>query len=911
MQRFDRLVFTLVFVLSVGAPSWAAAQAGSVSGIVFDGGGQAVASATVRITGDRMPAGRSVETQADGSYNFQLLLPGRYTVTVEKPDVGRALRPVIVEVDKDTQVDMVLGVEFTEALTVSAAAPIVDMTSSEVNFNYRAETIAALPLQRTYAGLFQLIPGVADNNSTVGPNAGGSRQDNTYLLDGVNITNPGFGTLNTEVNEFDILEFNVKRAGITAEFGRSSGFVANAVTRSGTNELAGGVRFEAIPAAWVAESRSTEITNTSDRWVTSFGLGGPLVQNHVFWYASGQVVRETTFDRVNNFGPLPDREDRAHELFGKVTATPSAKHFLNLSYRHRPNDVQFGNIGVNDSPALGTHSEGRDRVAVANWNWFPDARTTLEVRYLRLDDRSESVAVTELGVRPPFDVNNLAPMGNFFDPVANASVGGASLRVSGQNYDRSEMKATLSRFLNVARTTHHVKAGLTWETTTEEYKRLSNGWGSISLVQNNTQVQARYYPDQAPQLSKSRTWGLFVQDDITLTPRLVINAGLLVTRDEFAQELEQKNTFLTFGFGQEIQPRVGINYNLREQRGDKIYANYGRYINLDQKSSARTLAPNNLYQSDALFDRATGALISDLPLSNSTGKVLDPDLEPVYFDEYMVGYATPLRNWSLDAFFMFRDGANFIEDSVQTLPASDFVYTNLPGAERRYRALTLELNRPLANGWSLNVSYAISKMYGNFELDGIGSSGTSNDGVQFNTSSFLQDGPGIFVEDTFRQGPLNQDRTHVLKLLGTYMLGEHLSFGTNIRFQSGQPWAAMGRDWWGGYRRFLEPAGSRRNDAWTNVDLLTAYRLPLMGKFNIFLEARALNVFNTQTAIFRDVRQYLDGRIRSFTSPPPEGCFACYTDLLVQGTTQPNPRFGEPTEYAKPRRLLLSVKTTF
>ena len=50
----------------------------------------------------------------------------------------------------------------------------------------------------------------------------------------------------------------------------------------------------------------------------------------------------------------------------------------------------------------------------------------------------------------------------------------------------------------------------------------------------------------------------------------------------------------------------------------------------------------------------------------------------------------------------------------------------------------------------------------------------------------------------FRQGPLNQDRTHVLKLLATYMLGDHVSFGTSIRVQSGQPWAAMGRDWWGG-----------------------------------------------------------------------------------------------------------------
>jgi hypothetical protein len=910
MRKVTFVMAALVVVLCSAAAAWAA-DTGSVSGIVFDQNGSPVAAATVRISGDRMPAGRSVQTDANGSYNFQLLLPGHYTIEVEKTDVGRAARPVVVEVDRDTQVELVLGVEFTEALTVSAATPDVDMNSSEVNFNFNSSTIASLPLNRSYAGLFQLIPGVADNNSTVGPNGGGSRQDNTYLLDGANITNPGFGTLNTEVNEFDIIEFSVKRAGITAEFGRSSGFVTNAVTRSGTNQLSGGVRFEAIPGAWIADSKSN-IRETNDRYVTSGGFGGPVLRDRIFWYASGQVLRATTSDRANNFGPLPNREERTEELFGKITATPSAQHFFNVSYRYRPSETRFGNIGVNDSPALGTHSEGSDRVATASWNWFPGARTTLEVKYLGLDDPNESIAVTDLGFRPTFDVNNLSAMGNFFDPVANASVGGASVRVSGQSYNRHEIKTTLSHFANFARASHHLKAGTTFEMTEENYARESNGWGSISLVQNNTQVQARYYPDQPPQLAKSRTYGVFVQDDITVTPRLVVNAGLLVTRDEFAQELERKNTFLTFGFADEIQPRLGFNYNLRKEAADKVYASYGRYINLDQKSSARTLAPNNLYQSDALFDRATGVLISDQPLSNSTGKVLDPDLEPVYFDEYMAGYATPLfGNWSLDAFFMFRDGDNFIEDSVTVLPASGFIYMNLPGAERRYRALTMELNRALKDNWSLNVSYALSKMYGNFELDGIGSTGTGNDGVQFNTSSFLQDGPGIFVEDTFRQGPLNQDRTHVFKVLGTYAVGERLSFGTNVRVQSGQPWAAMGRDWWGGFRRFLEPAGSRRNDTWANVDVLAAYRLPLAARANVTFEARVLNLFDTQTALFRDVRQYLDGRIRAFSSTPPEGCFSCATDLLIQGTTQPNPRFGEATEYAPPRRLLLTGKVMF
>ena len=125
----------------------------------------------------------------------------------------------------------------------------MDVRSTEVSFNFTADTLNSLPLERTYRGLFQLIPGVADNRSPVGPAAGGSRQDNTYLIDGANITNPAFGYLSTEVNELDIAEVNLKRAGISAEFGRTGGTVTNAVSRSGSNRFPGIGRIDWLPRA--------------------------------------------------------------------------------------------------------------------------------------------------------------------------------------------------------------------------------------------------------------------------------------------------------------------------------------------------------------------------------------------------------------------------------------------------------------------------------------------------------------------------------------------------------------------------------------------------------------------------------------------------------------------------------------
>jgi hypothetical protein len=75
-----------------------------------------------------------------------------------------------------------------------------------------------------------------------------------YLLDGINITNPGYGFLGIDTNQLDIADFNVKKAGISAEFGRTSGAMFNAVTRSGTGF---GTFYSTSPRAVQAERKYT------------------------------------------------------------------------------------------------------------------------------------------------------------------------------------------------------------------------------------------------------------------------------------------------------------------------------------------------------------------------------------------------------------------------------------------------------------------------------------------------------------------------------------------------------------------------------------------------------------------------------------------------------------------------------
>ena len=934
MRDWSRALLMACALSIWGSGPAAAADTGTISGAAFGPNGEPVSDAIVRVVGSLLPIGRSVQTGANGTYQFQYLLPGEYAVEIEKTGLGRARRNAIVEVGRDTQVDLVVGLTITEELNVTAAIPIVDVRSAEVSFNFKADTLDDLPLERNYRGLFQLIPGVADNRSPIGPAAGGGRQDNTYLIDGVNITSPSFGYLGTEVNELDLAEVNLKRAGISAEFGRTSGTVTNAVSRSGSDRFAGIGRVDWLSNHLVARSRHGAFRDPllTTEIGPAIGVGGPVLKERVFFYGSARYSRETEWDRINKIGArLPDEIREGPEFYGKLTSTPTAGHQLAVSYRHRPNHVDQAGLGADFAPSLGTITDNGSGIGTAEWANFTTRRSSLNVRYLYVKEINEDVPVTNLGFLPPFDPRNLSAMGQYTDPAqANLTVGGSQF-TNIQNYRRHELRGTFTRYVDVAASSHALKTGAGVELTEEVFNRLANGWGAITrvTVDDVPALRTRYYAPQSPQRGHARTYSVFAQDDVTIGNRASASLGVLVNRDEFSQTVRGRGgcppvllkggaavyesagdtcRFLRFGFADEIQPRLGLSYVARPGKGDKIYGNWGRYYNMDQKSSARSLAPTRIFQTQTVFD-LNGSILSSGPLASTTGKMIDPAIKPIYTDEVLFGYATPLaRLYSVDLFFMSRRMKRFIEDVPSriagTAPDSGpFVAANLPcdafaacrGAEARrlYRAFTVAVRRQPAGRWMSDVSYTWSRFEGNFDVD-------YSSVAVFNTSSFIQDGPGTNVEDPNRFGPLFEDRPHVFKAFASYAPTERLTTAAYLRVQSGTPWAARARDWTQtSVLNFLEPSGSHRNPTWTNLDLMAGYRLPVGNtRANVTVEARLLNVFDRQTRLATDAQQYLD--LRTIPTPP-----------YFQPYLQPNPFFATGSSFAPPRRLFLSAVVNF
>ncbi|HEY9421794.1 MAG TPA: TonB-dependent receptor [Thermoanaerobaculia bacterium] len=891
-----------------------AQETGSLSGVVRGSDGAALPGVTVTVSGPLLPAGKTTVTDENGAFSFLRLPPGDYEVRAELSGMGSVQRQAVVSLDRDTQADLALNPTLEDEITVSTALPIIDVKSSDIQANYTSEQIEDLPVPRTYRGLFQLAPGVSENGRNT-PNAGASRMDNTYLIDGINVTNPHYGDILPDVTELDIAEVSIKRGGISAEYGRSAGMVVNAITKSGTNDFNGEVRLEYQPADFVSDNKATNIQNTRDRDLIAGSLGGPILRDRLWFYGSVNLPTLTTTERRNNTGAIPDEKLKTEEFFGKLTANPGQNHFLNLSARSRDAETDNANLlGVNNHPSVATTDSTEYLLGTFSWVWNLTADSFTELKLNHNEENNSSIPINNLGYRPAFNALRPDLVGRFTTApgfvfggatAAGQNVGAADL-FNSQDFQRDEARFAYQKFATLGDSRHDLRAGVTFDRSEETLERRSNGWGAITFVPatatTGPRFSASYTSIQPPHTGRADTWGVFLQDQISIGERTTFTAGLLLNRDEYFGEglgstpgTKTKVKILTFDWDQQIQPRLGISFVPNPERGDKIYANFGRYFNTENKSLTRAASPTRIFTTRATFD-INGNLISDVPAANTQSKTIDDGLDPMYTDEILVGYARPLGiTWSAEVWGMYREVSDIFEDvSADGLGNGPFRVSQLPDAFREYTAATLEVNRRPADDrfmrLRLNASYTWSRLEGNWDID-------YADQLFYN-SSILNDGPGVLISQN-REGLLRGDRTHLAKLFATIEPIERLRVGSYVRFQSGGAWEARAQpatNVSSGYHYYLEPAGSRRMEDWLNVDLLTSYEFRF-GEFGLEVEARMTNVFDEQATLDVDNRYLLstplvvNDPVRSPSLSRPSN----------------NPLFGTGSQFSQPRTLVLSA----
>lgn len=228
------------------------AQVGSarIRGIVSDSSGARIASAAVTLTHVETSVARRTASDTEGNYTFVSLPVGLYRITAEAPGFKRYEQSgIVLVVDQGADVDIAMEVgAVTETVNVAAAVQPVDTQTGTIKQVIDARRMVDLPLNgRDATQLLTLVAGVLPTRGGVNKQSStlantffsvNGARDNTvnFQMDGTDQNDPYTNVANPFPNPDALQEFSVQTNNFDAEFGRNSGAVVNAVTRSGTNE---------------------------------------------------------------------------------------------------------------------------------------------------------------------------------------------------------------------------------------------------------------------------------------------------------------------------------------------------------------------------------------------------------------------------------------------------------------------------------------------------------------------------------------------------------------------------------------------------------------------------------------------------------------------------------------------------
>ncbi|MGA9801656.1 MAG: carboxypeptidase regulatory-like domain-containing protein [Terriglobales bacterium] len=365
--RFAQLGIAILIVLAGSVPSRAQVAGATIVGTITDPAGAVVANAQITIKDIATGVDRTVTTNSAGFYTAPNLASGKYELKVSAPgfSVGRA-SDITLTVGAQQTVNIVLQVGKANALVeVTGVAAGVELATSDLSSAVDGIVIRELPLNgRDWAQLATLEPGVDSvrNQSPVGgvstgdvvralrgfgnqlSISGARPQQNNYRLDGISINDytngaPG-GVLGNLSGVDGIQEFSIITTNYSAEYGRTSGGVINAVTRSGSNKFHGSayefLRNSALDARNYFDIGSNGLPDKPPFRRNQFGgsVGGPLIRDKTFWFFNYEGLRQsltaTQLDEVPS-GPA------------RSTADPNIAPYL--AFWHSPNGAVSGQTG--------------------------------------------------------------------------------------------------------------------------------------------------------------------------------------------------------------------------------------------------------------------------------------------------------------------------------------------------------------------------------------------------------------------------------------------------------------------------------------------------------------------------------------------------------------------------------------
>lgn len=687
------------------------AMAQSVTGGVA---GQAEAGAQVTVTNTATGLTRTVTVGADGSYRLTQLPVGDYRLQVSRggQPVGTPVS-VNVALGGTTTVNLGTGgnVVNLDSITVVGNQVVnrVDVYSTESATNLTREEVSRMPVDQSLSSVALLAPGVVASGATFGglTFGGSSVAENAIYINGLNVTDPfrrqGFSSVPFNFYE----EFQVKTGGYSAEFGRSTGGVINAVTRSGGNEFHAGVQLTFEPEAWSSarkdrfhadgsvDERDLKSRDDSSFFKTNLWASGPIMKDRLFFFAMYEMRDADSKDIDTSEAFFTDGNN---DFWGtKLDWRITDDHLLEfLAFSDEGESVTTNYDYTWDTSTLGgSNGETVSGSGGDNWSLTYTGYLTGNFVVKAMYGENERSALSG----SPLD----GACSSVFSDDSELNVGchPTNTRVSNR-YDKREA-ARLDFEWTLG--DHLLRFGFDQEILDSDSSIVNPGDGIAYSVQEATPggvlpngaaippgtthiVDARRYVSGTPITTDMQAF--YIEDNWQVTPNLLLNLG--VRADQFHNKLSSGTTFARADFEDMIAPRLGFSWDMKGDGTTKVFGNAGRYYlpltnRLADYFGGGTTDEHTYYVFNGWEERnhPTGGTYLFPDLGPQIGPVDDDqnipppddirtevarDLKMVFQDEFILGFQQALSPaWSYGVNATYREVSRAVEDArINNMP---------------------------------------------------------------------------------------------------------------------------------------------------------------------------------------------------------------------------------------------------
>ena len=592
----------VVALLGAGSTLMVAAPAnaqdytsGAVIGTVTDDAGRPVPNAAVTMRSVSQNQVRNFVTNGSGVFTASGLTPGAYDLTATASGFKTYTDSLTITASQQSTVTVgLVSLNQTSTIVVTGRRLRQSSTQGTTGLNIDVAAVNAnAPVAHDLAALTLLAPtttyGVRGfqqaNGEDVSSIGGSSVAENAYYINGLNITNPDTYVGSARVPFYFYKNVDVQTGGYAAEFGRATGGVVNATTKSGTNDP-----FIALHLDWEPKGLESHRPNTGDPTLpgsigktishenrtATLEAGGAIVPDHLFIYGLIQANRNTSSGAYPASGYYRTQKDNDPFWGGKLDGYINpTQHFEFTIFDTRSSVLEsrfnFTPNAAFDGGTIGS-LQGKESIKTGGLNWV--ARYTGNVTDFFTLSGAHGIS------KDKGDFVPANPAGYYVVDLRSATTGGVAKVISAQTFAQTNIADTKRRFYRgdadlrfTAAGQHHFRFGFDNEDLTETKTTSATGAIPLNYSYRNAGVRITY---EALGGHVSGTDTAFYLEDSWNTPVAGLTLNLGIRDDLFKQTDLSGDQFANYknNWG----PRAAFNFAPPALDKWRFFGSFGRYF---------------------------------------------------------------------------------------------------------------------------------------------------------------------------------------------------------------------------------------------------------------------------------------------------------------------------------------------